>query len=97
MTKSTKQPPGNETEVARTRIVGMKWLKLGEDKDPAFEKVLFLAHVNDSGKVEQWAAGELKGIEIEPKGKVYKFTRQGDDPTEFHTGFTHYAYPTIPV
>lgn len=85
--------------VERTRIVGMKWKRLGEDADPLFLDTVFLYT-----KAEQpYAIGYLKGIDtsttvdgnsppMTSRIKIYKFMVNGEEANDF----THYAVPTIP-
>lgn len=87
----------NVEEKPRTRIVGMKWVKLGEGKDPEFKTDLFVCQLDAQGHVIDYGCGQLKGIEIESNRKIFKFILAGHDPTIPDSSFTHYAIPTIPI
>lgn len=71
----------------KTRVVGMKWVKLGEGKDPEFDEPVFLYNKTN------WKVGYLKGITKENTGKVFMFM-VGD--TEYDD-FTHYCIPKPPT
>jgi hypothetical protein len=73
----------------RTRIVGMKWKKLGEDADPEWDKEVFLFEAPGT-----FAIGSLTGIQLTPTGKVFTFVN--GDATAWTNKFSHYAVPTIP-
>jgi hypothetical protein len=75
----------------------MKWLKLGEAKDPEFNKMVFL-YDSKVPKVEAANIGWLKAIESEIGKKVYKFCIGDDgDKDIVNSGFTHYAIIKAPV
>lgn len=74
----------------RTRIVGMKWVKLGEGKDPEWGVSLFL--YRRVGDKDCYAVGELHKIESLKDGKQYEFLADNQEPDTF----THWAQPTVP-
>jgi hypothetical protein len=73
----------------KTRTPSMKWIKLGEGKDPEFEKELFLT----DGK--GFYSGSLIKIEQEQAGKKYSFNVGLDDIGKdvIKTDITHYCVP----
>lgn len=73
----------------KTRISSMKWIKLGEGKDPEFNKLYFLFSEESSG----FDLGTLDKIEETEKGKKFIF-RCGEFDNEH---ITHYAIPTKPA
>lgn len=82
--------PTTETEKPRKQF--MKWLKLGADKDPDFEKDLFLT---DGVK---FYCGVLEKIEQVQVGKKYSF-KVGDNGVGadlIESSMTHYCNP-VPV
>jgi hypothetical protein len=81
----------------KTRTPSMKWIKLGEGKDPQFMETVFLA--GKDGTVDDFASGWLKKIEIEKGAKVYQFVI-GTDPNGddlIAKDFTHYCVPVPPI
>lgn len=85
-----------ETAIAaakQTRIMGMKWVKFGEGKHPAFQKVIFLRRAHSTG--DEYYVGWLKGIDTELNSAVYKCVAVGLE--EIQQDFTHYAIPVSPV
>lgn len=82
--------PTTETEKPRKQF--MKWLKLGADKDPDFEKDLFLT---DGVK---FYCGVLEKIEQVQVGKKYSFNVavDGSDMDVISSNMTHYCNPVSP-
>lgn len=79
-----------ENADTKTRIVGMKWLKLGEAKDPQFGERYFL--VDKDG---DFYTGSLNGINQTKAGIEYSFDLPGvDEPV---TNITHYCVPKSPL
>lgn len=73
----------------------MKWIKLGQGKDPEFTKSVFLCFKD--GDVDEFDSGWLKTIEIEKGEKTYKFVIGYDDGKDvIRTDATHYCVPVSP-
>lgn len=75
-----------------TRTPSMKWLRLGEDKDPEFEKHLFLTDGN------KFHCGVLEKIEQVQVGKKYSFNLglyEGATDV-IASNMTHYCNPVLP-
>ena len=76
----------------KTRTPSMKWIKLGEGKDPEFDQPLFLTN----GDI--FYAGLLTKIERTPEGKKYFFSIGPDGSGEdvITDRLTHYSVPVAP-
>jgi hypothetical protein len=95
MTTETKL---TQPAVINPRNTGMKWQKLGEAKDPEFDKLLFLY---DPEQIEYpYTSGYLVSIESTAEGKVYTFEMDGYTETGAlvtSKTVTHFAIPKPPV
>jgi hypothetical protein len=77
----------------KTRTPSMKWIKLGEGKDPEFDNTLFLT---DGSMV---FTGRLVKIEQTEKGKIFSFEvgNDSDGMEKVVSSMTHYCYPLLPT
>lgn len=85
----------------KTRTTPMRWIKLGEGKDPEYDKDYFLTDGHDFYK------GFLQSTQETSAGKVYNFAvgkketqdEEGEDAIALivNTDITHYAIPTKPA
>lgn len=71
----------------RTRKQFMKWIKLGEGKDPEFDQIYFLY-----GEVPGIDHGVLISIVQKPSAKEYTFCGADGESSKY----THYCLPTEP-
>lgn len=94
MTTETKS---TQPAVIKPRNTGMKWQKLGEAKDPEFDKQLFLYDPDE--QKEYYTSGYLVSIESKSEGKVYTFEMGYTDTGALVTSktVTHFAIPKPPV
>lgn len=85
------------TEEKKPKTIPMKWLKLGEAKDPEFGKDYFLyADVgNKELSTPDFQVGNLAGIKQVPSGKQFSWNVEGQE--DERTYFTHYAICKPPV
>lgn len=81
----------------KQRNTGMKWLKLGVDKDPEFGVQYFL--FGNSGSKEKpkddYQVGALAGINSLPEVKQFSWFIEGQEDERKH--FTHFAVAKKPV
>lgn len=84
-------------QATKQRNPSMKWLKLGEDKDPDFGVQYFLFGNNGSKEKpkEDFQVGALAEINTVPEGKKYSFFIENVDDQQKH--FTHYSIAKPPV
>lgn len=93
----TTEPKSTHPAVINPRNTGMKWQKLGEAKDPEFDKQLFLY---DPAQEYPYASGYLISTESTAEWKVYTFEMEGyTDTGALVTSktVTHFAIPKPPV
>lgn len=72
----------------RTRRRPMLWQRLGEGKDPEFNKQYFLTNGED------FYVGQLESIRQTETGKAYGWNIDGEDEPRF--GSTHFCEPQQP-
>lgn len=86
------------TTETKPRKQFMKWLKLGEGKDPEFEKIVFL-YDEKAKEGENLNIGCLTSKAVKASGIKYGFitpASQENDEDPEETRFTHYCNPVLP-
>lgn len=83
----------------KTRTTPMRWIKLGEGKDPDFRIPVFLCDQLIGDPLATFEMGWLKNISHEEEGKSYGFVIGYDEERGdiIEHRFTHYAIPTKPA
>lgn len=71
----------------KPKTTPMRWLKLGEAKDPEFKKSYLL--FAKAGSLNEYQVGILAGIKQTETGKQYTWDIQGAEDSLSH--YTHYA------
>ena len=85
----------------KPRNNGMKWLKLGLDKNPSFDQVYFLVDEKEIGQGEHaYDVGKLHSITSVAGGAEYSFNIGWDKHAEqpnIASNFSHFCLPKPPV
>lgn len=91
MTTDTKQTP------SKPKVHGMKWMRLGNDKDPQFKTQLFLCNrQSEKDEDNYYTTGFLKSKTENDDGSFrYEFTDEQDNAVS--SDFTHYCEIKPPV
>lgn len=93
----SKEPSIKEPKPRKPPTHGMKWVKLGQGKDPEFNKWYFLF---DPTLSDKFYIGMLIGKNVTGTGIVYTWELLGRDESgvEIETKtITHYCEPKPPV
>lgn len=93
MTQVKEQP--TETKTRKPPVHGMKWLRLGTNKDPEFKTTYLLYRWGKDEALPYYSTGTLRSKTEGESNIVYLFH---DEKTgEASADFTHYCHPKPPA
>lgn len=95
----SKQPL--ETQTRKPPVHGMKWKRLGVDKEPAFDELYLLCNEKEIGQSDSaYALGLLQAVTAQKDGKEYSFNTgydSGEAKDIVVTCYTHFCEIKPPI